>query len=143
MTAKVKFEFVKHMVFIYYGLGLYKNQKKFWKIIVHWNWIKIKNFFLAIHIYIYIYIYICIYIYIIYVYIYIWYIYIYITWKYINICIIYNNIYIYHYISGHKWSTTHRELKSHRSKISGIYMQSWKQCSLPVITTMDLRQLMH
>ena len=46
-------------------------------------------------------------------------------------------------MSGHKWSTTHRVLKSHRGKMSVIYMQSWKQCALPVITTMALWQLMH
>ena len=34
-------------------------------------------------------------------------------------------------------------LKSHRSKTSIIYMQSWKQCALPVINTMALWQLMH
>ena len=45
-------------------------------------------------------------------------------------------------ISGHKWSTTHRVLKSHRNKMGVIYMQSWKQCTLPVITT-ALWQLMH
>ena len=45
--------------------------------------------------------------------------------------------------SGHKWSTTHRVLKSHRSKMCIIYMQSWKQCALPLITTMALWQLMH
>ena len=39
------------------------------------------------------------------------------------------------YVSGHKWSTTHRLLKSHRSKMSVIYMLSWKQYALPVITT--------
>ena len=38
-------------------------------------------------------------------------------------------------ISGHKWSMTHRVLKSHRSKMGVIYMLSWKQCALPVITT--------
>ena len=32
-------------------------------------------------------------------------------------------------VSGHKWSTTHRVLKSHRSKMSIIYMLSWKQCA--------------
>ena len=48
-----------------------------------------------------------------------------------------------HNISGHKWSTTHRGLKSHRIKMSVIYMQSWKQCALPVITTMALWQLIH
>ena len=80
--------------------------------------------------YIYLHIYIHIYIYIIYI--------IYIIYKYIYY------IYIYYiYISGHKWSTTHRVLKSHRNKISVIYMQSWKQCSLPVITTMALWQLIH
>ena len=68
--------------------------------------------------YIYIYIYIYTYIYIKYIYIYI---YIYI--KYICISIY---IYIYTYISGHKWSATHRVLKSHESKMSVIYMQSWK-----------------
>ena len=58
--------------------------------------------------------------------------------------ILYIDIYIYIiYISGHKWSTTHRVLKSHRSKMSVIYMQSWKQCVLSVITTMALWQLMH
>ena len=30
-----------------------------------------------------------------------------------------------YYISGHKWFTTHRVLKSHRSKTGLIYMQSW------------------
>ena len=48
-----------------------------------------------------------------------------------------------HNISGHKWSTTRRVLKSHRSKMSVIYMQSWKQCALSVITTMALWQLIH
>ena len=33
-------------------------------------------------------------------------------------------------------------LKSHRNKMSVIYMQSWKQCALPVIR-MALWQLMH
>ena len=54
-------------------------------------------------------------------------------------------LYLYNYISmylipisGHKWSTTHRVLKPHRSKMSVIYTQSWKQCVLPVITTMAL-----
>ena len=58
------------------------------------------------------------------------------------------NVYVYMYIlsvviSAHKWSTTHRVLKSHRSKMSIIYMLSWKQCVLPVITRMALWQLMH
>ena len=48
-----------------------------------------------------------------------------------------------HNISGHKWSATHRVLKSHRSKMRVIYMQSWKQCALLAITTMGLWQLMH
>ena len=48
-----------------------------------------------------------------------------------------------HNISSHKWFTTHRVLKSRRSKLGVIYMQSWKQCALPVITTMALWQLMH
>ena len=34
-------------------------------------------------------------------------------------------------------------LKSHKSKVGVMYMQLWKQCALPVITTMALRQLMH
>ena len=33
-----------------------------------------------------------------------------------------------HNISSHKWSTTHRLLKSRKSKMSIIYMLSWKQC---------------
>ena len=32
---------------------------------------------------------------------------------------------------------------SYRSKMSVIYIQSRKQCALPVITTMALQQLMH
>ena len=46
-------------------------------------------------------------------------------------------------ISGHKWFTTHRVHKSHRSKIGVIYMQLWKQYALPVITTIALWQLIH
>ena len=42
--------------------------------------------------------------------------------------------YLISIISGHKWSTTHRVLKSHRSKMSVIYMLAWKQCAIPVIT---------
>ena len=38
-----------------------------------------------------------------------------------------------HNISGHKWSTTHRVLKSHRSKMCITYMLSRKQCALPNI----------
>ena len=52
------------------------------------------------------------------------------------------NKYLEKDISSHKWSTTHRVLKSHRSKMS-IYILSWKQCTLPVMTTMALWQLMH
>ena len=37
----------------------------------------------------------------------------------------------------------HILLRSHRSKTSIIYMQSWKQCDLPVITSMASLQLMH
>ena len=49
-------------------------------------------------------------------------------------------IYIYIYIStwDHKWSTIHRVLKSHRSKMGTIYMQSWKQCALSVIPVSTL-----
>ena len=43
---------------------------------------------------------------------------------------------MYIYIYGHRRSTTHRVLKTHRSKM-GI------MCPLPVITTMALWQLMH
>ena len=43
---------------------------------------------------------------------------------------IYQWLYITHkytvVIIGHKWSTTHTVLKSHRSKMSVIYMLSWK-----------------
>ena len=38
-----------------------------------------------------------------------------------------------HNISAHKWSMRHKVLKSHRNKMSIIYMQSWKQCALSVI----------
>ena len=34
-------------------------------------------------------------------------------------------------------------LKCDRGKMSLTYMKSWKQCALPVITTMALWQLMH
>ena len=58
------------------------------------------------------------------------YIYIYIYIYTIDIYTIY--IYNKHFIAArhlfkilcHKWSTTHRVLKSHRSKMSVIYMQS-------------------
>ena len=75
--------------------------------------------------------------------------------NFINTCmygIIYIYIYIYiiHYIymyyilygchscslTGHKWYTTHRVLKSDRSRMGVIHMQSSKQCALPIITTM-------
>ena len=61
----------------------------------------------------------------------------------ICICIYILYICIYIYISGHRWSTTQRVLKSHKSKMSIIYMLSWKQCALSVITTMTFWQLMH
>ena len=48
-----------------------------------------------------------------------------------------------HNISGQKWSTTRRVLKSHRSKMSIIYMLSWKQCTLLVITAMAFWQFMY
>ena len=62
--------------------------------------------------------YICIYIYIYYIYIYI----------YICVCIYLYNVYIY--ISGQKWSTTHRVLKSHRSKM-GVYTSCPQVHELP------------
>ena len=46
-------------------------------------------------------------------------------------------------ISGHKWSTAYRLLKSLKSKMSILYIQSWKQCAFPAITTRALWQLMH
>ena len=46
-------------------------------------------------------------------------------------------------INGHKWSTTHRVVKSHKRRMDVICIQSWKQCALLVITTMALCQLMH
>ena len=49
----------------------------------------------------------------------------------------------WHNISSCKWSMTQRLLKSHRSKMYVTYMWSWKQCTLPVITTMALWHLMH
>ena len=61
-------------------------------------------------------------IYIFYVYIYI-YIYIYI-YLYTCIHIYIHNTYIDIYTSGHKRSTIHRVLKSHKSKMSIIYIQS-------------------
>ena len=62
---------------------------------------------------------------------------------FIVLCILVVFWYIIYIISGHKWYTTHRVLTSHRSKMGVIYMQSWKQCALPVITTMALWELMH
>ena len=64
-----------------------------------------------------------------YVYIYIYIIYIYYIDMYIYVCICVC-------VCGHKWFMIHRVLKSHRSKMNIIYMQSWKQCALPVIITM-------
>ena len=64
--------------------------------------------------------------------------------RYIHTYMITIYIYIYVYmVSGHKWSMTNRVLKSHRSKMSVIYLQSWKQCAIPVITTTALWQLIH
>ena len=56
--------------------------------------------------------------------------------------LIYSKLHIY---KLHKLSKTHRLLKAPRSKMGVIviYMQSRKQCALPVITTMTLWQLMH
>ena len=48
-----------------------------------------------------------------------------------------------HNVSSHKWFTTHRVLKSDRIKMSAIYIQSWKQCALPFVTTRALWQLMY
>ena len=86
-----------------------------WKIISWFTSIQ----YLCIYVPMYLCMYVCIYlsIYLYYIYIYIVYIYIYI-------------LYIYVYISGHKWSTSHRELKSHKSKMSVIYIHSWKQYAL-------------
>ena len=110
------------------------------------QWMRINNIFWniletqkcsIIYIYLYLYISISIYIYL--------YIYIYIC-IYLSISLsiyIYIPTYLSIHIYGHKWFTTHRVLKSHRSKMSIIYMLSWKQCALPVITTMALWQLMH
>ena len=65
------------------------------------------------------------------------YIYTNIIYIYIYIYIVYI-IYIYmlYNIISYKWPTTHRVLKSHKRKMGVIYMQSWKYCALPVITTM-------
>ena len=47
-----------------------------------------------------------------------------------------------YYISGLKWSTTHStQISQNQDRV--LYMQSWKQCALPVITRMALWQLMH
>ena len=79
--------------------------------------------------------------------------YIVLTWvhMYIYICSICVYIYICKYyiyymyicISDHKLSTANRVLKSHKSKMSVICMKSWKQCALPVVTTMPWWELMH
>ena len=42
-----------------------------------------------------------------------------------------------------KWFMTHRVLKFHWSKIGIIYIQSWKQCSIPVMTTMTYFAAIH
>ena len=61
----------------------------------------------------------------------------YYIYVYILLCI------LYMYKNGHKWSITRRVLKSFRSKMIVIYMQSWKQCALLVITIIALCQLTH
>ena len=53
---------------------------------------------------------------------------------------VFNKLSKEHSISVHKSSMTHRMLKYHRIKMGVIYMQLWKQCALPVITLMALRQ---
>ena len=46
-----------------------------------------------------------------------------------------------HNISDHKWSTTHRVLKSHGSKMSIIYMLSWKHiCYYAHLTSVRFEQ---
>ena len=62
----------------------------------------------------------------------------------INIYYIYIHIYVYTYIYRYKYKVVlsdqwHTELlKSHRSKMVVTYMSLWKQCALPVITTITL-----
>ena len=62
----------------------------------------------------------------------------------INIYYIYIHIYVYTYIYTYKYKVVlsdqwHTELlKSHRSKMVVTYMSLWKQCALPVITTIAL-----
>ena len=70
-------------------------------------------------------------------------VYIYIYIQYIYIQYIYIQYIYIQYISGHKWSTKHKVLKSLKSKMGIIYRQSWKQWALLVIITMALWQLMH
>ena len=48
-------------------------------------------------------------------------------------------VYVYIVISDPR----HIVLKSHKSKMSTVYMQSWKQFALLVITTIALWQFMH
>ena len=60
-----------------------------------------------------------------YIYIYIIYIYIYVC---VCVCIYLHNVNIY--ISGQKWSTTRRVLKSHRSKM-GVYTSCSQVHELP------------
>ena len=56
-----------------------------------------------------------------------------------------NNVYMYIYIHIHKWSYVICDTQSAQiwQKQDGhnIYMQSWKQCGLPIITIITLRQL--
>ena len=59
----------------------------------------------------------------------IFHVYIYIYIQYIYIQYIYIQYIYIQYISGHKWSTKHKVLKSLRSKMGIIYRQSWKQCT--------------
>ena len=46
-------------------------------------------------------------------------------------------------IRGYKWSTTQRELRLHRSKMSVTYIYSWKQRASSVITIMASWQHRH
>ena len=62
----------------------------------------------------------------------------------INIYYVYMHIYVYTYIYTYKYKVVlsdqwHTQLvKSHRSKMVVTYMSLWKQCALPVITTITL-----
>ena len=59
--------------------------------------------------------------------------------------LLYSSLFLFLYIPIYKWSRVihNRVLRSHRSKMSKMYMKLWKQCALLVITTMTLWQLMH